>query len=1560
MNKTFGKVDNKKIDDTKMSNIEKLNVDTKYKNKKDVKNETMSDFIVRFLKLSPKQARPLKKILRTDTSFTFTKDKRNRYTGFYINGVLTQRSVFMVKLKKYFSELKKRWQTKSIRKQRVNENYERVQEIEDPKFEISTQYSNKYDDRIRLINDIIVTKEEYKRRWKEYLKELQERFEKLPKHDDSDDDFIRFRKIFEELERYGKEYITVNKNYVGIEARVYTHRNLLVDKEMLESVKDIISQLEIMSVQVVIENLENGKVMTLNPKKYDFYMDTIGFDIDSVDKREQYYIAGSDVFGFFSEIFLEKSDYVFSLIPIAPEKVNPIAPESVDGLSQEKRSIFSGIAENIKKARQGNLSPFVFNTKLLSRRVDGVEFSEFILGLNKEKIKITKEMKSELNLERNDEEVTPQLYDQICDLFDDVQVYTEEMINDFKFKKLYVTPCLDYSIKRCIEKQIINLEGELMSYAQLKNYSLKWDDDNNEMMFEKNDEYEEEYLTNIHEIENLKSLLASFYVPQTCRSRYGYVPLVQLQKISDANNVIIKVCKIEKHGNNSHITSTIKPECINNLTVFVTINFCVETEHYYAQLDYAQEKIKWSILIPGKKGHILSSRCFYNSLKEIKYVRMMCKAEKLSTMGYRTFDKTKFEFTPHTITTSSYDDKLDRCLNPEKYATKDQQYIIEKTKHIETINLKNIKKKDNGLYDVCDLISKTDKLEKLKNTIERGFKNKREKAIFRAPLIKECQTQEEFDVAFENLKKDKKPLNVWNKALLVTFDFETFKTEEGILKTTKGKLNLPMSCSVHYTMLSKDKQDMHYCCEGNISCYSPDIMGYIKTLLNDLYTYYKLVLREIMRVEKIKYKQAASKYHPQIAAHNLSYDLAFFIPYLKNVELFGSTSHTKIATATYMDMKLTFLNTTNFFPMALAKIAKSFKIDNLKEVFPYDYYNSTNFNKEWEDLNVYCECLISDDDKLHVGKVCVEKGWYNSEENKINIKEYRKYYNNLDVSILSKVVITFWELIHNETGIDVSHLKTSGSVVKFLYEKLGCFIGTHELTGDLSEYIRQSLQGGRVATAYNKGKIIEEKIKIGPETDKYNEEEGKYCLADLDVNSEYPAAMYQMKGFLKGKPHYFPGVNKQTMFNDTKISDLKLYTSKGEEVTDYFAKIKILNVNKCLDIPFISEMVGGVRNYTNEPNNEILVNKTMLEVYGRYHGLTQKDFTITSGMQYVDGYNQNVSFFTKRLYEIRKSPENAGTAVDECLKLLLNSGYGKLGEREYDLKIVYTDSHTDAEKIYYKNPTGFVSSEVNFFSTLIKGDKIDKLISGGTTECERLKITYISEKVKEYSSYAHESYRCLAKSKMIIGEYQYALRKAGFKLRYTDTDSLHVTGFTKEKYEKFKKIYTEHTGKEFSETDLGGISSDFKKPLVGKDEKLIEDSLICRRAVYIRAKQYYMEIYYTVELPTLDENGKNIREVRRYPVVKCKGIKTNSIINHALLVEKDHSDKCDALFNFYKVRCHLQENEPELMEELKNNKNKVLEFRNKYIVDSAENGTQFSVQYVYGAPIARTNFKRMF
>ena len=79
----------------------------------------------------------------------------------------------------------------------------------------------------------------------------------------------------------------------------------------------------------------------------------------------------------------------------------------------------------------------------------------------------------------------------------------------------------------------------------------------------------------------------------------------------------------------------------------------------------------------------------------------------------------------------------------------------------------------------------------------------------------------------------------------------------------------------------------------------------------------------------------------------------------------------------------------------------------------------------------------------------------------------------------------------------------------------------------------------------------------------------KNNVADFDACNLYPSAMYFMQGLFKGKPK---------VLSDTSQGFLK-------EQDGYFVRINIIKLNKHLDFPLTSKHEDGVRNCTNDMDN---------------------------------------------------------------------------------------------------------------------------------------------------------------------------------------------------------------------------------------------------------------------------------------------------------------------------------------------------------------------------------------
>jgi hypothetical protein len=162
----------------------------------------------------------------------------------------------------------------------------------------------------------------------------------------------------------------------------------------------------------------------------------------------------------------------------------------------------------------------------------------------------------------------------------------------------------------------------------------------------------------------------------------------------------------------------------------------------------------------------------------------------------------------------------------------------------------------------------------------------------------------------------------------------------------------------------------------------------------------------------------------------------------------------------------------------------------------------------------------------------------------------------------------------------------------------GVYEGCYELNGACRHFIQKAVAGGRVMLNSNTKSTINAKIQ------------------DFDGVSLYPSAMASINGYLKGKPKIIENIN----FNELNKMD------------GYFVEIQITKINKERELPLISKLENGVRNYVNECC-DMIVDKTTLNDLIEFQKI---EFIIKKGYYFNEGYNTGIIEVITRLFNERK------------------------------------------------------------------------------------------------------------------------------------------------------------------------------------------------------------------------------------------------------------------------------------------------------------------------------------
>ena len=693
------------------------------------------------------------------------------------------------------------------------------------------------------------------------------------------------------------------------------------------------------------------------------------------------------------------------------------------------------------------------------------------------------------------------------------------------------------------------------------------------------------------------------------------------------------------------------------------------------------------------------------------------------------------------------------------------------------------------------------------------------------------------------------------------------------------------------------------------------------------------------REQKIKGKNEQKPL--TLIAHNLGYDLSFFIKYLDKVNIVNKGNLVVVATGEYMGLKIRFIDSLMMIPMRLKDFPKTFGLDSVKEIMPYDLYTNENLNKKNGFIDIE-ECLksenlINEDDKTLFLENC--RKWNCIIDGKINLKLYSSKYCYIDCVVLKRGYEKFRSLMKELNGLDTLNYYSIASIAQTHLIKMGCYEGVQSISGVVREFIQKCVVGGRCMTSNNQKHIYIGKKKIK--------------LADYDACSLYPSAMFRMLGFLMG----LPKVLKSSDINDLK-NNLNLFDG-------YFIKIKVLSVGKKYKIPCMSKVNKdtGIREWTNDMiNAECYVDKTTLQDWVEFHKIT---FDIIEGYYYNEGRNNKINEVIKNIYDERKKYKNELSYTDKngkniinhytikqidtkdyiknekkkleesgyivkksnplesVLKLIMNSGYGKsilkpidteeklIPINEYHITEYDTNDANKHNLIKFKH-----FNDVN--KTIKHLNKLSKYLEFGLDNNNKIKVignkkdgnynfTYqrrYKKFINRYFNYITECSRCvdnkymkikmikpidthfnsahvgveiLSMSKRIMFEVMTTAEDNGLYMTYTDTDSIHI------KYDDIpilEEKYFEKYNRILKGNDLGQFHIDFEM----NNKDIDQDTIYSDESLFLMKKCYIDKL-----------KGYNTK-TKQWEIdyhIRMKGVPESSIL---LKAHQDYNDDPIELF----------------------------------------------------------------
>ena len=525
-----------------------------------------------------------------------------------------------------------------------------------------------------------------------------------------------------------------------------------------------------------------------------------------------------------------------------------------------------------------------------------------------------------------------------------------------------------------------------------------------------------------------------------------------------------------------------------------------------------------------------------------------------------------------------------------------------------------------------------------------------------------------------------------------------------------------------------------------------------------------------------------------LIAHNCGYDYKFIFPYLssiKNPIMKGSSLMS--VSCEYSNYQIDFktnekkLNQTwkiklkdsyNLIPEPLRKFGKMFNLPTSKEIIPYKLYNKVfskyGIEKIWYKEDFVYQHVVSECGKENLQQFkdnCIK--WDCIVNGEINILEYSNKYCEIDCEVMMKGYSIFRDWIKQlgndskvKVDIDIDDVISVASLAHKYLVSQGCYEGVYQMSGKPREFIQKCVVGGRTMTNSNK---------------KWKVNGGK--LADFDACSLYPSAIFQMDGFLLGKPKIIKNTDLQTCLNHDGL----------------FARCVITDLKIKRHFPLGSYMTeDGTRNFTNDLiGKELYLDKQSILDLQEFQ---QVDLKIIDGYYYDSGRNPTCKSVIRYLYDTRRQKKTEGNPIQAVYKLIMNSAYGKtiLKPITDECEIVNKYTWNKKTNSIEDNWTKFLGKQYNYIKEF--------------TDAGKVMIVKKHKSILDHFNNAHIGVEVLSKSKNIMNKVMCMGEDLKLKMYTQDTDSIHID------YDEVKTLeehYNKKYGTELIGNDMGQFHIDF-------------------------------------------------------------------------------------------------------------------------------------------------------
>ncbi len=537
-------------------------------------------------------------------------------------------------------------------------------------------------------------------------------------------------------------------------------------------------------------------------------------------------------------------------------------------------------------------------------------------------------------------------------------------------------------------------------------------------------------------------------------------------------------------------------------------------------------------------------------------------------------------------------------------------------------------------------------------------------------------------------------------------------------------------------------------------------------------------------------------------AHNLSYDINFLIHHMTYIHDGAIIKSGRVMqmTAVYKQKTLMFKDTYSIISTKLSRFPSMFHLDSgVKEAFPYTYYDSTRIGKRYGSVSDALQHFRTDTERDTFISNIEKLGMRTGDE--FDMKKYCVFYCNQDVNILYQGFEWFRSSLIDAFGLDTYDFISISSIAN-RYMEQHCYWkngNLYDISNTPREFISRCIIGGRCMIADN-------------EKQKSNDE-----LVDFDAVSLYPSAMNRLY-CLEGMPKVIPDeMLTSTYLMNHLFTDQQTEPTTERYISAFFVEIDITSIGIHRHFPLI---VSNDEEHERSSNVccTMYVDHIQLEDLVRYQ---RCECRVIRGYYYDGRRDTTIQNVISDLFEMRLKYKRDGNPLQEIIKLLLNSIYGKT-----ILKPI-----TDTVRFIPKTDTiDYFDRRYNHVKEI--EDTMDRFC----------KVTE-TKSITRHFTFTTLGVNILSMSKRIMNEVMCLAEDLGMKVYYQDTDSMHIK---KDDLERLSVEYGKMYGRELIGKCMGQFHSDF--PTVGGIMPIAKRSIFCGKKCYIDELHGETEVAYHVRM----------------------------------------------------------------------------------------------------------------